>query len=330
MLLGQIGEGVLFIVVFKLSLDRAYVKNVRVIIPSLALLLFMLAFGKVFVGGRRMVLILGACYIASSLTYSRRNDFSELYKKIGVSTTALLFVVALSTYYQQIRSNLRNDNIQHKLLSDEYATKADGVADILLPSNSNTPSSYNSNESLVNRGGPFDLFYGVVEKSIIYNISSHGDLIMHSFQQFIPSIIYPEKPMSGLDSLIYPRLGIIPHLPAGSTGPTEWIDPKTGAVYLTDYSKSPQSLLFADFDWIGILVAATILSLCFILCIKILLLIPSKSLLIPGVFGVIFDLISSIEGNVTGELASLRAAVLFLFLSILFRFIGQIVPKRSL
>jgi hypothetical protein len=88
--------------------------------------------------------------------------------------------------------------------------------------------------------------------------------------------------------------------------------------------------MFADFGLIGLIAAAVTMAMAFSLCVRILLMTPSNSIFIPGVFGVAFDLISSIEGNLTGELASIRAAVIFLILSLLFRFAGQIISRRAL
>lgn len=313
MLVNTFASGAALVVVTRLGVEPAFIRNPLVMSAFAVFIVYALAFGAALAGGRRTVLILAICFLVARLTASGENVSAALRRNLSSIVLALVVCLGLAWYYQEIRNNVYLPAVQQSLADPDPSTKMEGVTQLLTPGLADVYASGGGSASTVNRSGPFDFLYSIVEGRNQFNRSADGELTLFSIGKAIPKLFYPDKPEYDVDYLIGMRFGVV----MGRNFATD-----AEFFRAPDYSTTVFATLFADFGWVAVPLAAAIAVLVMRLSISVVGVAPASALVVLGAMGVMFELISMIEGSLSHLLASLRTLLMVAGVAFALRFVG--------
>jgi len=249
------------------------------------------------VGSRRALLILVLFYIILRLYHSHDVKRSLLLIVLAVPTMYMI-----SQYYQSIRWNVYDYNVQRQINSDEFSDNVSGLFDLLTP---NYETSI-ANSDLVNRGGPLDLSYGIIRVSEHHQLRSNGLLLAHSLEVSVPRFLHPNKPLYDVDNLLADMLGPF------RRDIVKW---NTAYVYRAqDFSSSPPLYLFVDFGYAGSVLSALIFILSIFIVKSLYIRVPDNSPFIILIYGYLFQLMGTMEGRIQDPFLVVRDLSIFYIL----------------
>lgn len=300
--LNTFANGAALLIVGRLALQPEVKRNLVLVIPFAAFILYNLAFATATAGGRRTILLLGLFYALAKFVLSGEKLSTAVRRSLIPIGLAMSAVLGLAAFYQEIRLNSYLPEVSRLLGSPDLSNKFEGLILLLTPG---AAADYGiRSESLsgtVNRSGAFDNLYSITEGVSSRGITMDGQLTLFAIGKSIPRSLYPNKPDYDIDLLIGQRYGIAPGQDFGVRADF-FLEP--------DYSTTLLSMFVADFGWLGIFAAAVVMTLTIRFTTWSLSLFPTLSIVSAGLMGAVFETIGTLEGSLINALATLRTVVL--------------------
>lgn len=307
-LLNTFANGSALMVVGRLAIEPSIRRNIILVAPLAAFVLYNLAFATAAAGGRRTILLLGLFYAVIKFTASGENLGTAVRRSFLPAALALASILGLSSYYQEIRLNTYLPEVGQLLGSPELSKKIDGLILMLTPG---AAADYgiqsDSLSGAVNRSGAFDNLYSIAEGVVGNGVTLDGELTMFSIGKSIPRSLYPNKPDYDIDVLIAQRYNIAPGQDFGVRADF-FLEP--------DYSTTILSMFVSDFSWLGVFVAAAVMSIVIRLETWSLSLFLNNNIVTTGLMGALFEMVATLEGSLINVLATLRTVILIIILGL--------------
>jgi hypothetical protein len=303
-LITPIASGAALGIVIRLAVDARAIANRGLSFAFGAYMLFNLAVGASGAGGRRTLLILAIAFMLAKIGSAPGGIAVIMRRNARTIVTSALLCLLLAGYYQQIRNNADLRDVQVRLAAEDLWTRLDGLRMLLTPGKAAELRGGETPE-FINRSGPFDLLVALVDGRLRLGRSTDGEITAYSFEMVMPRVFYPDKPQYDTDDIIANHFNVTP-------ANLFWA---SGQFFQTvDYSTSVLAVLFADFGWIGIFLAAGVTALAMRLVTRIFVLMPRNPIIALGALGAMFDLVSLMEGTLVTLLSLIRALTIFIVL----------------
>lgn len=187
--------GAFFVLLAKAVYRIKFLFNPFVLIPALFFFLFTVIFNEI-AGSRRFVVFLGFWIV---LVY--------LYKtKLKFNLKLIVFLIlfgglslAFAQYFQLIRENTFDPNIQTLLYSDAPGDVLLAIQTILTEPNKYYAST---EENLQTRFSPFIVLYSINHSQFTTFTFTYGKLLKQSVENVLPAILVPGKEYINADDII--------------------------------------------------------------------------------------------------------------------------------
>lgn len=277
----------------ELRLSRYNVSYLLFFLPSLFIFVFFM--------GRRTIFYF---FLLTALILLERINYRLNLRQAFLVGLMFLSLPTLFDAYQSVRQNPYDRNIVESTTSDDYEDKVEGLKEIATAQDEYRTTA----ESLLTRGTPITLLHDIVRNTETSGLYAEGAVLWNAIQGSIPRALYWEKPE------VWAAEGII--------------ERETG-LPLTDSANMYLSEMYADFGFIGILVAIAI-----VIFVPFFLFSLNKAIPFPLTslycFGASYLFLVQIEATVNGFLATLRNAFIFVLLDALLYLLGIYGKKKSL
>lgn len=275
---------------------------IPIVLLSLVTIAF-IAFGESPVGGRRLMLAMGALWFVTSSGITGAGLLRGSSRHWIAPALVVVGILGISIYYQSIRNNMADPDIAADVFSGDPGRMVFGVGRFLVPKGEDERPDVG-----FFRSGPLDFFIKVVDVRAYAGRSTGGEATALSLVLAVPKVLYPgEKPVGDVDDVLYERLQIVPDQP----------------FFNIDYATSIAAIGMADYGIAGVLIGGVLVGVLFRLYWRALAATRRCPLVSIPLMGALVQLSASHEAALTSAVANARDAALFaalvLFLSLLIR-----------
>lgn len=276
---------------------------------SLVFVLLSFGLGAASFGVRRgMIMTIGfAGLVYLGRAYGGTRRLSQ--RQIAYALAAVLLLLVGSSYYQSIRLNPGEPHIKHLMSSADWGEKLEGIALMLTPMSRRRMlerTGWKQAEGeVINRAGPFDLLYGVIQTRNEKNLGTDGILTWMGIVRSLPSAFVGEKPSYGEDNVIMYRMRIIPN--QMQVMPAHYFENM-------DYSASILAFLYADFGPVSIIIAPVLTLVFMTLVINLAMNVGNSTFVQASALGSLYWMAGSVEGSIVPVMIGLRNFILLLLI----------------